>query len=185
MKKYLVQIVLLIPLIGISQVKIDSLGLHINNSSYIINSKGNSASNIYTKTLSFFENLDSKVLEKKDNIFLKIQVTDNYISYLRRTGKDGHIGHKSVFEIEFKDNKCRVKNIKPEFYVIFAHISDKNKTVKDKKKRPLVIYGKGLSLYDRDMLLRKPGRLAKPKIESYFNTILTDLNNFLNPTEKW
>lgn len=183
--KKITLLLFLIPLIGISQIKIDSLGIHITDGYHLIEVPNKSSKEIYSKMSEYLTKNNDSVIDKKESEYLKFQVTNNYISYLRRTGKDGHIGHKSIIEMDFKDGKCRIKSIDSEFYLIFGHISDQPKFVKEKKKKAFLIFGKGVSLYDSDMILRKAGRMAKPKMEAYFNGLITDITTHLNHKDDW
>jgi len=182
--KEITLLLLLIPILGLSQVKIDSLGLHIINDYHVIEVPDKSANEIYNKTIEFLSKNNDSILDKKADNYLKFEVTNNYISYLRRHGKDGHIGHTSQIEMEFKGGKCRIKSISPTFYLIYGSQSIKPKFVSEKKKKSFVIFGKGPSLYDNEMLLRKPGRMAKPKMENYFNDWIKDVSTYLNKSDK-
>jgi len=161
-------------------IKIDSLGFYIKDKNHIIEVPNKSANEIYNKMIEFINKNNHSITNKDEDNFLKFQITNHYISYLTRKGKDGHIGHKSIFEIDFKDGKCIIKSVKPEFYLIFGPILEQPKVVEDKRKKPFKIIGKGVSLYNDNLILSKAGILAKPKMETYFNGLIKNISNFLN-----
>lgn len=161
-----------------SPVIIDSLGFFIENKSYTIKVPNKSANEIYSKMFEFL-NINNHSIIDKTNGDLKFKITNNYISYLRRKGKDGHIGHKSLFEMNFKDGQCIIKNISPEFFLIFGPKSEKPEIVLDSRKKTFKIIGNGASIYNEDMKMKKEGILAKPEIENYFNDLIDEISIYL------
>jgi hypothetical protein len=175
---------LLVSYLSFSQVKIDSLGYHLGEKGYhVVDAPKKSATELYKKSLDYinktYDTPDKVIKAKTENSYLRYRFFDGNMTSIKRGGIPINIGGYVEIEVEFKDNKFRVKSFAPELFVNPDDVTNR-----------LVFQIKGgmltNSFYTNKLKLKREviKNGTKDKLEAYFNQTIKSFSDFISNGKK-